>query len=177
MKKLLLHCCCAVCASSVLERLENLGEYEIAVFFSNSNIMPKEEYDKRKDALVSYLNQVHPTVEFFEDAYNNAEYVNMVSDLIHEKEGGARCGVCIKYRLMRTAKKAKEMGCDVFTTTLSVSPHKNADLINSLGKEVSVAEGVEFLPANFKKQNGFLRANELSRQYNIYRQNYCGCKF
>ena len=101
----------------------------------------------------------------------------MVSDLKHEKEGGARCGVCIKYRLMRTAKKAKEMGYDVFTTTLSVSPHKNADLINSLGKEVSVAEGVEFLPANFKKQNGFLRANEISRQYNIYRQNYCGCKF
>ena len=177
MKKLLLHCCCAVCASSVLERLENLDEYEISVFFSNSNIMPKEEYEKRRQALIDYLGQVHPTIQFFEDQYNNNAYCEMVKDLIAEKEGGARCAVCINYRLQRTAEFAKKNGFEMFSTTLTVSPHKNAELINDLGQKIATEQDIEFLSANFKKQNGFLRANELSKQYNVYRQNYCGCKF
>ena len=177
MKKLLLHCCCAVCASSVIERLLAQGEYEITAYFSNSNIMPKSEYEKRRDALSEYIAKVCPNVLLIEDEYDNKRYLGKVLELVQEKEGGKRCAVCIYDRLERTALFAKENGFDIFTTTLSVSPHKNAELINSLGNEISRQIGVEFLPANFKKQNGFLRSTQLAKEHNIYRQNYCGCKF
>ena len=125
-----------------------------------------------------WLEQVaDPEIGQIEDEYDNKRYLGKVSELVQEKEGGKRCAVCIYDRLERTALFAKENGFDIFTTTLSVSPHKTAELINSLGNEISRQIGVEFWPANFKKQNGFLRSTQLAKEHNIYRQNYCGCKF
>ena len=103
--------------------------------------------------------------------------MSQVKGLENEKEGGARCPVCFKLRLKKTAEKAKELGFDIFTTTLSVSPYKNAEILNEIGKAVANEVGIEYLEANFKKKDGYKRSIELSRQYNLYRQNYCGCKF
>ncbi len=176
MQKLLLHVCCAPCATSVLERLLSEEKYEITAFFSNSNIMPAEEYEKRKAELVKLLQLVYPQVKLIEDEYNNAEFLEVVKGLETEKEGGSRCAKCIKYRLARTAQYGAKNGYDLFCTTLSVSPHKNAELINLVGQGLASDYGIEFLPANFKKQNGYLRSIELCKLYKIYRQNYCGCR-
>lgn len=175
MKKLLLHVCCAPCSTSVLERLVSENEYHITLFFSNSNILPIEEYNKRKDALIKFIQMVHPTIKIIFDDYNKQEFLESIKGRENLGEGSIRCDACIYYRLYKTAQMAKKIGYDAFTTTLTVSPHKNATKINEMGSTISKEMGVIFLERDFKKKNGFLRSIELCKEYNIYRQTYCGC--
>lgn len=175
MKKLLLHVCCAPCSTSVIERLKAETDYSITIFFSNSNILPEHEYLKRKQVLIDFISEVHPEIEIIFDEYNPREYFDAISGKETLGEGTARCDSCIGFRLKKTAKKAKELGFDLFCTTLTVSPHKNAKKINEIGKMLETEFGVKYLESDFKKRNGYLRSIELCKIYNVYRQNYCGC--
>lgn len=171
---LLLHCCCAPCSSSVLEQLKE--DYDITLYFYNPNIAPLEEYDRRAKELGKLLNIVGQKNAIYEE-YNHEEFLDFVKGLEGEKEGGARCHKCYELRLRKTAQIARQKGFDFFTTTLSVSPYKNAEYLNELGDKIERETGAKYLPANFKKKNGFLRVSQLSKEYGLYRQNYCGCEF
>lgn len=172
--KMLLHACCGPCSSSVIERLEE--EFDLTIYFFNPNIMPKGEYDKRFDELIKFLNKTNRNYVVVNAPYSNDTFKEKVKGREGDNEGGRRCEICIEYRMEETAKYAKEHNYDIFTTTLSVSPHKNAEYINKIGKELEEKYDIKYLTSNFKKQNGFLRSIELSKEYNIYRQNYCGCR-
>lgn len=174
---LLLHSCCAPCSSYVLEYLAN--HFKITIFYYNPNISPKEEFDKRIDEQKRLINElpVKNKVEFMEGNYDNQKYEKAIQGLEYEKEGGARCHICYRLRLEETAKLAKEKGFDYFTTTLSISPYKNAKVLNGIGEELAKNYNVNYLYADFKKKNGYKRSIELSRIYNLYRQDYCGCKY
>lgn len=178
-KKLLLHSCCAPCSTAVIERLIN--EYEITIFYYNPNIYPEEEYLKRKAEEIKYLEILRKKgiadITMLDCDYDSEKFYEAVKGLEDEREGGARCSVCFKLRLEETAKQAKRKGFDIFGTTLTVSPHKNSEVINAIGKNLEVQYGVAFLESNFKKQNGYKRSVELAKENNLYRQNYCGCKF
>ena len=173
--RLLLHCCCAPCASYVLEHLA--PRYEITILFYNPNISPREEYERR----AAEFNKLAalPGKALFADmvvaGYDHDVFAAVSAPFRDEPEGGRRCRACIELRLKETAARAREGGFDCFTTTLSVSPHKNAGLINSIGAVLASESGVEFLSADFKKHDGYKRSVELSRQYGLYRQSYCGC--
>ena len=173
MKKLLLHSCCGPCSTQVIECLKN--DYDLTIFYSNSNIFPQEEYEKRLQEQKRYAKIIGICV--VDDTYNEQDYLDFVKGLEKEKEGGLRCRACFEFRLRRTAKYAKEHGFDIFATTLTVSPHKNSTVINEIGQKISEEEGIEFFPGNFKKQDGYKKSVELSKKYNLYRQNYCGCRF
>lgn len=175
MKKLLLHVCCAPCLSSVIERLKEETDYIITLYFSNSNILPQKEYEKRKEVLIDFVSKVHPETELIIDDYNQAGFFSAIKGKEYLGEGSSRCDDCIGYRLERTAKYAKKNNFDIFATTLTVSPHKNAERINCSGKALQEKYGVEYLPSDFKKRNGYLRSLQLCKEYGIYRQNYCGC--
>lgn len=179
MKKLLLHSCCAPCSTAVLERLlSEMPEYNILVFYYNPNIYPEAEYEKRKAEQIKYINLINnPRITFIDADYESDLFEEKVKDLHNEKEGGARCSVCFALRLDKTARIAKELSCDMFGTTLTVSPHKNAEVINRIGKELENQYDIEFLEADFKKKDGYKRSIVLSKENNIYRQNYCGCKY
>lgn len=172
-KRMLLHCCCGPCSSNVTGEL--LKEYDVTLFYYNPCINNLEEYEKRLDSLKIVANYYN--VNLIIMPYNDNEFLQQVVGLEMEKEGGARCGKCIFQRLKKTCEYAKENDFDIFTTTLSVSPHKNADLINSLGSKLALELGTEFLVSNFKKNNGFLKSIEMSKKLGLYRQSYCGCKF
>lgn len=172
-KKLLLHCCCAPCATSVIERLLNEDEFDITLYFANSNILPQSEYTKRLEELKK-LAKIH-NLPLVEDCYNPQEFFDSIKGLESLGEGSKRCDNCIYFRLEKTAKYAKTNGYDCFCTTLTVSPHKNAEHINNSGKELSNILNIEFLERDFKKRDGFKRSIELCKIYNIYRQTYCGC--
>jgi hypothetical protein len=174
MNKFLLHSCCAPCGAYVIEQLQKQG-YEVAVFFTNDNIYPAQEYERRKNEIKKYCQENE--IGFLEDEYRPEEWLVEVKGLENEPEGSARCQVCFKYRLKKTAQKAKEIGYDVFGSTLSISPHKNSEMINAAGREVEAESGTPFLEADWKKQNGFVCACELAKRNEFYRQNYCGCKF
>lgn len=179
-KKILLQSCCAPCSTAVIERLAN--DYDITILYYNPNIYPEEEYVKRKNEELKYIDILHKTkpeinIDFLDCDYDNITFYNAVKGLENEREGGARCAVCFKVRLEKTAILAKEKGYQVFGTTLTVSPHKNAELINAIGKSLEKVIGVEFLESNFKKQNGYKRSVELAKENELYRQNYCGCEF
>lgn len=172
-KRLLLHSCCAPCSSSVLERL--ISKIDVTVFYYNPCIMPKDEYTHRlseQRRLCDILG-----VSLIEGQYDNEVYLDTVRGLENAPEGGSRCVECFYMRLYKTAIEAKNGGYDMFCTTLTVSPHKNAQLINDIGNKISGEVGIEFLPSDFKKKNGYLRSIELSKQYDLYRQEYCGCRF
>ncbi len=170
---LLLHSCCAPCSTSVLMRLSGL--FEITVFYSNSNIYPDYEYEKRLSEQKRFCEM--KGIPIIEDRYSHGEFLEIAASLENEKEGGARCNRCIAYRMEKTASYARENGFLYFTTTLSVSPHKNAPFINETGKTLSEKYGVKFLYADFKKKDGYLNSIKLSREHGIYRQSYCGCEF
>ena len=173
---LLLHSCCAPCTSSVLERL--YPHFRIVLFYFNPNTHPKEEYDKRGAELPKLLRASGMTdVEIVWGEYDPGRFFSAARGFETEPEGGARCGECFTLRLNETAKTAKKLGIERFCTTLTVSPHKNAGLINAIGAELARNEGASWLPSDFKKKNGYLRSIELSREYEIYRQCYCGCTF
>ena len=175
--RLLLHACCAPCSSYCLEYLSRY--FEITLFYFNPNIYPEEEYAVRaKEAkrLVSLLpseNKISVVVCDFD----SSEFYTAVKGLEDCPEGGERCRVCFDLRLNRTAAYAKENGFDYFTTTLSISPLKNADTLNLAGERAAERYGVSYLPSDFKKKGGYLRSITLSKEYGLYRQNYCGCVF
>ena len=173
---ILLHCCCAPCTSYVLECL--LPHYNVSVLFYNPNIEPQEEYFKRKSELTKLLDKASltSTTRMLECDYDNAAFSSAALSLRNEPEGGERCRLCFELRLSETASKAKAGKFDFFTTTLSVSPHKNAKLLNEIGKKAAIEYGVEYLQADFKKKDGYKRTVELSKKYSLYRQEYCGCQ-
>lgn len=171
--KLLLHSCCGPCSTQVIDFLKN--DYDITIYYYNPNIDTDEEFSHRLAEQKRYCEIVG--VEVLEDGYNPDEFACAVKGFENEKEGGARCPICFALRLSKTAKKAKALGYDKFGTTLSVSPHKNAEVINDVGFFIGTCEGIEFLEGNYKKKNGYKKSIELSKKYNLYRQNYCGCKF
>ena len=175
--RLLLHSCCAPCSSYVLEYLSNY--FEITVFYYNPNIFPENEYTKRileQQMLISDMKMKHP-VSFLAGNYDRARFYEIAAGLEHLKEGGERCFKCYELRLEEAAKVAQEGGFDFFTTTLSISPMKNAEKLNELGKVIGKKYNVDYLQSDFKKKNGYKRSIELSKIYNLYRQDYCGCEF
>ena len=174
---LLLHSCCAPCSSYVLEYLSQY--FKITIFYYNPNIFPEEEYKKRVEEqkrLISQLPTKNP-VSFIEGEYIPQDFYNMAKGMEDLKEGGERCFKCYRLRLEKTAKLAKEQGFDYFTTTLSISPYKNAPKLNEIADELSEIYSVKNLPADFKKKEGYKRSIQLSSEYNLYRQNYCGCVY
>jgi len=175
--KLLLHSCCAPCSSYVLEYLNKI--FEITVFYYNPNISPEEEYRFRADEQKRLIKELKNTdeIHFVEGQYLPLDFFEAVKGHEGDREGGARCGICFDLRLDASAKYAAERGFDYFTTTLSISPLKNAEVLNSIMKEKSEKYGIKNLPSDFKKREGYKRSIELSKEYNLYRQNYCGCIF
>lgn len=171
--RLLLHSCCGPCSSSVLELL--CKYFDIDVFYYNPNIYPYEEYLKRESEQIKLLSNLS-NINFIKCNYDEEEYNNIVSGLENEPEGGSRCYKCIYMRMRKTALYAKENNYDYFTTTLSVSPHKNSKMINEIGKSLENELNIPYLYSDFKKKDGYKRSIELSSKYNLYRQNYCGCK-
>ena len=175
--RLLLHSCCAPCSSYVLEYLSDY--FEITVFYYNPNISPTEEYEKRaaeQKHLIQELPAKHP-IHLVVGAYEPERFYAVSRGLGMVPEGGERCFQCFRLRLEEAAKMAAEGGFDYFATTLTISPLKNAQKLNEIGEELSEIYKVEHLPSDFKKKNGYKRSVELSAQYGLYRQNYCGCVF
>lgn len=175
--RLFLHSCCAPCSSYVLEYLSSY--FQITDFFYSPNISPKEEYVKRAEELKHLIDEmpfVHKPV-FLEGDYCPEEFFKMAKGLENVPEGGERCFRCYRMRMEEAARLAAEGGYDYFTTTLSISPLKNAQKINEIGEELEKIYGVKHLPSDFKKKNGYKRSTELSGEYGLYRQNYCGCVF
>ena len=171
--KLLLHSCCGPCSSSVIERLRDY--FDITVMYYNPNIEPKEEYEKRKSEQLRLLNELG--IKFMDIDYLNNEYHEKVKGYENEPENGLRCPLCFELRLDKTASKAKENNFDYFGTTLTVSPHKNSKIINEIGLKLEEKYGVKFLLSDFKKEDGYKRSIELSKKYDLYRQDYCGCLY
>ena len=169
MRKILLHCCCAPCSTTSIERLLADG-YSIVLFYSNSNIFPEEEFDKRLSYMQKLAEIYH--LELIADEYDHAAWSTAIKGLENEPEKGRRCAACFAYNLARAEAKARELGIDEFTTTLTVSPHKISEMIFNAAKDMQ-----GYVPYNFKKQEGFKRSLELSEKYGLYRQNYCGCEY
>ncbi len=175
--KLMLHACCACCASYVLEYLSE--HFEIYLLFYNPNITSAEEYDYRYSELKRLVCEMELSekVSIVDSDYSPDVFMDRVKGLENEPEGGKRCAVCFKQRLKETARKAVEFSCDYFATTLTISPLKNSSIINSIGESISKDVSVAYLPSDFKKKNGYKRSIELSKEYNLYRQNFCGCVY
>ena len=175
--RLLLHSCCAPCSSAVTERLA--PDFSLSLFFYNPNISSKEEYQKRLDELRRFVKEYpfSSPIPVLEGEYLPSRFIDAVKGLEKEPERGKRCEVCFRLRLEEAAKQAKEENFDFFTTTLSVSPHKDAVLLNRIGEEMGEKYKVPFFPSDFKKKNGYLRSCTLSKEYRLYRQSYCGCIF
>ncbi|WP_159543312.1 epoxyqueuosine reductase QueH [Streptococcus halichoeri] len=176
---ILMHVCCAPCSTYALEYLCQYAD--ITVYFANSNIHPKAEYQRRAyetQAFVSAFNaKTGHEVSFIEEAYQPNEYKQKVRGLEKEPEGGDRCRVCFDYRLDKTAQKALDLAFDYFASALTISPHKNAQVINTVGLEVQKLYDTHYLPSDFKKNNGYRRSVEMCDEYDIYRQCYCGCVY
>lgn len=175
--RLLLHSCCGPCSSYVLEYLSQY--FHITVFYYNPNIYPESEYGKRireQQELISKMDLKNP-VSFLAGEYEQEKFYEMAEGMEHLREGGARCMKCYELRLAETARRAAEGGFDYFTTTLSISPLKNAQKLNEIGVRIGREAGVEYLVSDFKKKNGYKRSVELSEEYGLYRQDYCGCEF
>lgn len=170
---LFIHSCCAPCFSGTFERLKE--HFDITVFYYNPNIDSEEEFNKREEEQKRFCSLLG--IKFYSEGYNKADFYSKIKGYESEKEGGKRCEICFRLRLYKTALLCKEKGFDYFTTTLTLSPLKNAEKINLIGKSIEDETGVKFLPSDFKKRGGYLRSIELSREYGLYRQNYCGCEF
>ncbi len=174
---LLLHSCCAPCSSYVIRYLSSF--FEIIVYYYNPNIFPDEEYLHRKKEqirLLSCIDTKNP-VTFLEGDYDPALFDRVAEGLESEPEGGARCRECFSLRLSKTAEQARDLGAVWFSTTLTVSPHKSAALINEIGERFAKEFGCRWLPSDFKKKSGYLKSIELSKEYGLYRQKYCGCRY
>ena len=175
--RLLLHSCCAPCSSYVLETLDPL--LDITIFYYNPNIFPEEEFERRVAEQRRLVGEIphQGAIEVVRGAYEPERFLAACRGHEKDPEGGARCERCFRLRLGETARLAAERGADYFTTTLTISPLKDAQLLNAIGLELSAGAGVPWLCADFKKKNGYKRSCELSAQYGLYRQDYCGCAF
>lgn len=176
-KQLLLHSCCGPCSTAVLERLS--PQYQITLFYYNPNITDFEEYNRRKETQLQVIKAFQAeaqgsSIAFLEGSYDVAQFYQAALGMEREPEGGARCEACFRLRLGKTAEMAKKLGFDFFTTTLSVSPHKDAKLLNQIGSEL---DPDRYLEADFKKKAGYQRSIQLSKEFGLYRQSYCGCCF
>lgn len=172
---LLLHSCCAPCSSYVLEYLTK--HMDITLFYYNPNISPESEYRHRVSEQKRLIGEMCPDVKFIEGKYEPEKFYEMSKGLENEPERGKRCLECYRMRLNESALAAKEYGLDFFTTTLTISPQKDSTVLNNIGKEISEKNGVPYLFSDFKKKGGYKRSTELSYQYGLYRQNFCGCIF
>ncbi len=172
---LLLHACCAPCSSHTLLFLHE--HFRITLYFCNPNIAPQEEYDYRLDELKRLVRELGLDIEIIDEDYDPAPFYELAKGLEALPERGERCRKCIAYRLKKTAELAKERGFDYFTTTLTISPHKDCAFINECGSDIAKEYGKEWLYSDFKKHDGYKHSIELSRQYDLYRQDYCGCVY
>ncbi|MBQ2909501.1 MAG: epoxyqueuosine reductase QueH [Bacilli bacterium] len=174
---LLLHACCAPCSSTVLERLGNF--FNITILYYNPNITDKDEYEKRLEEIKKFTSSFKTKykIEVIAGRYEPREFFDIARGLENEPERGSRCYKCYKLRLEETAKVAKELNFDYFTTTLSLSPYKYAKWINEIGESLQETYNINFLYSDFKKKNGYKRSIELSHEFNLYRQDYCGCVY
>lgn len=175
--RLLLHSCCAPCSSYVLEYLST--HFDITIFYYNPNISPYEEFAFRAKEQQNLIEKMplHSSISFIMGEYDSASFFNLAKGHETEPEGGARCKACYHLRLRKTAEQAKQGEYDYFTTTLSISPHKDAQALNQIGKELSEEFSVPYLFSDFKKREGYRRSCQLSEIYQLYRQNYCGCPY
>ncbi|MGN1478517.1 MAG: epoxyqueuosine reductase QueH [Acutalibacteraceae bacterium] len=176
-ERLLLHSCCGPCSSYVLDVLTK--HFDVTLLYYNPNIYPAEEYQKRLGEQLRLIKEM-PTerpVSYMACEYDEGEFLQAAKGFEGEREGGARCEKCFRLRLKKTALEAQKNGFDYFTTTLSVSPHKNAQMLNQIGKGLEKEYGVKYLYADFKKKDGYKKSVKLSEEYNLYRQDYCGCRF
>ncbi len=172
---LLLHACCAPCSSHTLLYLYSF--FNITVYFCNPNIAPEEEYDFRKAELKRLISELSLNVTMIDEDYNPAPFYELAKGLESLPERSERCQKCIAYRLRKTAELAKKIHADFFTTTLTISPHKDSDFINRCGGAFAEEYGIPYLFSDFKKHDGYKHSIQLSAQYNLYRQNYCGCVY
>lgn len=170
---LLLHACCAPCSSHTLLFL--YGKFDITVYFCNPNIAPESEYEYRKSELKRLISELNLDVKMIDEDYDPSPFYELAAGLENLPERGERCRRCIEYRLRKTGILAAESGFDYFTTTLTISPHKDHEFINSCGGKLAEELGVKYLFSDFKKHDGYKHSIELSRIHNLYRQNYCGC--
>ena len=170
---LLLHSCCAPCSSSVIERL--LPYFKITIFYYNPNIEPYKEYLKRKEEQIKFIKDLNENINFLDCDYENEIFKELSKGLENMPEGGYRCHKCYNLRLEKTAITAKKNNFDYFGTTLTVSPYKNSQVLNKIGEEISKSLNIKYLYSDFKKKEGYKKSIELSKKYNLYRQNYCGC--
>ena len=175
--RLLLHACCAPCSSYVLEYLSKY--FDITVYYYNPNISPVGEFEKRFEEIKRLIAEMplKNEVKLVKGVYRYEDFVDAAKGLEHIPEGGERCFACYRLRLEKTAQLARDEGFDYFCTTLSISPLKNSQKINEIGFELEKEYGVKWLPSDFKKKEGYKRSIELSREYNLYRQNFCGCVY
>ena len=176
-KKLLLHACCAPCSSYVIEYLSEY--FDITILYYNPNIDTEEEFNHRLEELKRFIREFKTKnpVKVISLGYDNTEYLDEISGLEEEKEGGSRCYKCFKLRLTKSCIYAKDNNFDYFTTTLTISPLKNSRVLNEIGHDLEQEYGINYLYSDFKKREGYKRSIVLSREYNLYRQDYCGCKF
>ncbi len=176
-EKLLLHSCCAPCLTSVYEQLYN--KYDIVVFWYNPNIWPKKEHDKRLEILKEYCQKIGAKLKVSEYDYHkeHVHFNTLVKGYELDPERGKRCEICYEMRLRSSAEYAKNNKFDLFCSELSVSPHKNAEILNQLGNNIENQLGIKYLVSDFKKDDGFARSVHLSKEHNLYRQNYCGCRY
>lgn len=170
--KILIHACCGICSGYPISLLREMG-YNPVVYFCNPNLDTKDEFDKRLKA--QKIVCMYHWVELITEEYNHDDFLSVVIGLENEPERGKRCDKCIELRLKKTADKARELGIKKFTTSLVISPHKNFEKISQIGQ--SIAGDLEYVAIDFKKKDGFLKTNKLSKELGIYRQNYCGCEF
>ena len=175
--RLALHACCAPCSSAVLEQLADV--FDITVFFYNPNISPEAEFRHRLEEQIRLVNEMLPGrgISVREGEYDADEFYRRVKGREKDREGGERCGICFEMRLRKTAEFAAENGMDYFTTTLSISPLKDAQRLNALGGGLAAEYGVKYLFSDFKKKEGYKRSCALSAEYGLYRQDFCGCVF
>lgn len=173
-KKLLLHTCCAPCVSYSIEKIKEMG-YSPAIYFFNPNIHPMEEYEKRRDELIEFSKKKN--YELIIDNSGFDDWLKKAEAYAQEPERGARCAVCFDIRLRQTAKFAKENGYPYFSTSLTISPHKSYKVISEIGNKLAEEFSISYVDVDFKKNDGFKKSLEISKEYNLFRQNYCGCKY
>ena len=173
--KLLLHACCGPCSSYVIEYLSKY--FDITIYYYNPNTYPESEYVRRLDELNKFITNFNSSVNVIEEEYIPKEFYTSIKGLEHLGEKSKRCYNCYELRLKKSANYAKENNYDYFTTTLSISPYKNAEWINEIGRNLEEEIGIKYLYSDFKKKNGYKRSLELSKEYKLYRQEYCGCVY
>lgn len=173
--KLLLHACCGPCSSYVIEYLSKY--FDITIYYYNPNTYPEEEYNRRLDELNKFIVSFNNSVKVIEEDYDPSEFYSSIKGLERLGERSKRCYNCYNLRMKKAAMYAKSNNYDYFTTTLSISPYKNAKWINEIGKKTEIEIGIKYLYSDFKKKNGYKRSIELSKEYGLYRQEYCGCVY